>query len=142
MSGYDLPAVNAVLNSTSTVLIVAGYLAVRTRRIRLHQVLMLSAVATSALFLTSYLVYHFVVRSGEATRYEGEFRSLYLALLLSHTVLAAVAAPMVLTTVILALLGRIGSHRRLAKVTLPIWLYVSVTGVVIYFILKDLYPQG
>ncbi|MCX7701867.1 MAG: DUF420 domain-containing protein [Gemmataceae bacterium] len=142
MSGYDLPTVNAVLNATSTVLIIGGYLAVRARRIRLHQGLMLTALATSALFLTSYLVYHFVVRSGEATRYEGEFRSVYLALLLSHTVLAAVAAPMVLATVFLALRGRIDSHRRFAKVTLPIWLYVSVTGVVIYFILKDLYPQG
>lgn len=142
MSGYDLPAANAVLNATSTVLIVAGYLAVRARRIRLHQGLMLTALATSALFLASYLFYHFVVRSGEATRYDGDFRSVYLALLLSHTVLAAVAAPMVLATAFLAISGRIDRHRRLAKITLPIWLYVSVTGVVIYFILKDLYPKG
>ncbi len=74
MSGYDLPTVNAILNATSTVLIAAGYWAVRTRRIRLHQGMMLTALVTSALFLASYLVYHFVVRQGEATRYEGELR--------------------------------------------------------------------
>jgi uncharacterized membrane protein YozB (DUF420 family) len=142
VSGYDLPALNAVLNGATTILILVGYAAVRAKRIRLHQVLMLTALTTSVLFLASYLAYHFVVRAGDATRYEGDFRPLYLLLLFSHTILAAVAAPMVLVSAGLALARRIDRHRRLAKITLPIWLYVSVTGVVIYWMLKDLYPKG
>jgi uncharacterized membrane protein YozB (DUF420 family) len=142
VSGHDLPTVNAMLNGASTFLIVAGYAAVRSGRIRLHKALMLSALTTSALFLACYLFYHFVVRQGEATRYEGELRPLYLVLLFSHTILAAVAAPLVLISAGLGLSGKLTTHKKLAIITLPIWLYVSVTGVVIYLFLKDLYPKG
>jgi putative membrane protein len=144
MSGYDLPTLNAALNGTCTVLLVSGYAAVRAGRVRLHQALMLSALAVAAVFLASYLYYHFVVTGGQPTRYTGEgwLRLAYFAVLLSHTVLAAVVAPLALVTAYLGLRGRIATHRRLARWTLPIWLYVSVTGVAVYLFLKDLYPRG
>src|SRR5262249_28080079 len=118
MSGHDLPLVNAVLNGTSAGLPVAGFLALRAQRGRLHPALMLTGLTTSAVFLASYLTYHFAVRSGQATRYNGEYREVYLAVLGSHTILAAVAAPLVLVTAGLALAGRFRPHRKLARVTL------------------------
>lgn len=142
MSGYDLPSLNAALNGTAALLLMVGFIAVKTGLIRLHKTAMLTALATSAVFLTTYLYYHFAVRSGQATRYVGEWRGAYLAVLLSHTVLAAVAAPLALTSAWLGLSNRLVWHKRIARVTLPIWLYVSITGVVVYFFLKDLYPTG
>jgi putative membrane protein len=141
MSGYDLPVLNAALNGSATVLLIGGFIAVKAGLIRLHKAAMLTALATSAVFLTSYLYYHFAVRGGQATRYTGEWRELYLAVLLSHTVLAAAAAPLALITAWLGLSNRLIWHRRIARVTLPIWLYVSITGVVVYLFLKDLYPS-
>lgn len=140
MTGYDLPTVNAALNGTATVLLVLGYASVKSGRIRLHKASMLAALATSAVFLASYLTYHFAVRGGEETKYTGEHRAIYLCILLSHIALAPVATLLALITAWLALTGRIARHRLLARITLPIWLYVSITGVVVYLFLKDLYP--
>ena len=130
----DLPAVNATLNATAAVLLVCGYLAIRSERRRLHGWLMGAALTTSAAFLVCYLVYHYHHGS---TRYEGTgaLRAVYLAILLSHIVLAAGMVIPVLMVVSRAVRRRWEAHRRLARWTLPIWLYVSVTGVVIYFML-------
>ena len=136
-----MPVVNACLNALATVLLVLGYGAIKAGRVRLHKTAMLTALAVSATFLASYLYYHFVVRGAKATTYTGEWRPAYLLILLTHTVLAATAAPLALTTAILGLRGRLSSHKKIARWTLPIWLYVSVTGVVIYMFLKDLYPN-
>lgn len=140
MSGYDLPVMNAALNGSATVLLIGGFIAVKAGMIRLHKAAMLTALATSGVFLASYLYYHFAVRQGQATRYVGDWRPAYVAVLLSHTILAAVAAPLALITAWLGLSNRLKWHRRIARVTLPIWLYVSITGVVVYLFLKDLYP--
>ncbi len=140
MNGYDLPVMNAALNGSAAVLLIGGYAAIKSGMIRLHKAAMLTALATSAVFLTSYLYYHFAVRHGQATRYVGEWRGAYVAVLVSHTILAALAAPLALTTAWLGLTNRLKWHRRIARVTLPIWLYVSITGVVVYLFLKDLYP--
>jgi protein SCO1/2/putative membrane protein len=140
----DLPAVNATLNAISGALIVLGYLAVRNRKIALHKACMLTAVGVSAMFLTSYLYYHFVVRRGEPTSFTGTgwIRSTYFAILLSHTVLAAMVAPMALITAYLGLRNRIDKHVRIARWTLPIWVYVSVTGVLVYWMLYRHFPPN
>jgi uncharacterized membrane protein YozB (DUF420 family) len=103
---------------------------------------MLTALAVSAAFLTSYLYYHFAVRGGKETQYTGEWRSAYLAILLSHIALAPVATVMALITATLGLRGWYRWHVKLARWTFPIWLYVSVTGVVVYLFLKDFYPKS
>jgi uncharacterized membrane protein YozB (DUF420 family) len=105
---------------------------------------MLTALTVSTAFLASYLYYHIVVRHGVATTFSGpsDVRTVYLGILLSHTVLAAVAAPLALITVYLAVAGKWRGHKRLARVTLPIWLYVSITGVVVYWMLYHLYPPA
>ncbi len=142
---HDLPTVNAVLNGTSAVLLVCGYLAIRRRRVGIHQTLMLSALGVSIAFLTSYLYYHFGVKHGEATPFPrdapGGVRGLYYLILGTHSVLAAVAAPLAVATAYLGLRNRLARHVRIAYWTLPIWLYVSVTGVVVYWMLYRLYPR-
>jgi putative membrane protein len=144
--GEDLPAVNACLNSLSAVLVLVGYFAIRVRAITLHKALMLSAVVVSAIFLASYLYYHFVVKGGQPTRFPSDTAPtaalIYYAILLSHTLLAIAVAPMVLITVYLGLRDRLAGHIRLARWTLPIWLYVSVTGVIVYVMLYQLYPPA
>lgn len=137
MSVSDLPALNAVLNSTSAVLLVAGYGLVRSGRRDAHRRAMLGALATSALFLASYLAYHAQVGSVRFTG-QGPVRTLYFAILISHTILAAAIVPLVLVTVARAARGRFEAHRRVARYTLPLWLYVSVTGVVVYLMLYRL----
>lgn len=134
-----LPTVNAALNFTSACLLVAGYRFIRKRRIAQHRLCMLGALLASTLFLAGYLTYHF---HHGTTRFSGEgpIRAVYFAILITHTVLAAVVAPMALATVYLALRERFERHRRLARWTLPVWLYVSVTGVVIYLFLYVWYP--
>lgn len=135
----NLPAVNATLNGASAVLLVAGFLAVRRRRIILHRTLMLSAIGTSALFLASYLYYH--AHAGTTTfTATGWVRPLYFAILLSHTVLAVVIVPLVMVTLYRALRSDFLRHRRIARVTLPLWLYVSVTGIAVYLMLYQLFP--
>jgi uncharacterized membrane protein YozB (DUF420 family) len=142
LQGEDLPAVNAVLNSICAVLLVSGYAAIRSRRVLLHQACMLAALGVSAVFLASYLYYHVVVKGGQPTRFTGPdgVRLVYLAVLLSHTILAAVVAPLALFTAYQGLRNRLARHVKVARWTLPIWLYVSVTGVVVYWMLYHLYP--
>jgi putative membrane protein len=129
----DLPHLNAILNSTATLLILAGLVAIKSKRERLHIGLMVLALLVSAAFLTSYLIYHGSVGHRETTL-EGGTKTLCLVLLLTHVVLAAVIVPLILWTVACAVRGRREAHRRWARRTVPLWLYVSVTGVVIYFI--------
>ena len=130
----DLPAVNATLNGIATVLLVCGYLAIRAERRRLHGWFMGAALTTSAAFLVCYLIYHYHHGS---TKYEGTgvLRAIYLSILVSHILLAAAMVIPILMVVGRAARRRWEAHRRLARWTLPVWLYVSVTGVVIYFML-------
>jgi uncharacterized membrane protein YozB (DUF420 family) len=134
-----LPLVNAWLNGLSAVLLVAGFVAIKRGRRVAHERWMKAAFALSATFLASYLYYHFVVLDPAQgpTRFQGTgaWRTAYLALLLSHTILAAVNLPLVLRTLWLAHRERWEAHKRLAKITFPIWLYVSVTGVLVYLAL-------
>lgn len=137
----DLPTLNATLNAASAVLLLFAYAAIRRRAIERHRRLMLATASTSAVFLVSYLVYHAQVGSVRFTG-QGGIRKVYFAILISHTILAAVIVPMVLRTLYLGLKRRDESHRRLARWTFPLWLYVSVTGVIIYVMLYHLYPPG
>ncbi len=134
---HALPSVNATLNGISAILLLVGFLFIRSRLILPHAICMLSAFLVSILFLGSYLYYHFAVLDGEPTRYEGPplMRSIYLAILLSHTVLAVVVVPLVLWTLYRAFQTQFTKHARIARWTLPIWLYVSLTGVVVYLFL-------
>jgi putative membrane protein len=129
-----LPTVNAVLNASAAVAMLAGFVAIRQGRVAMHRACMLTAVGLSILFLCSYLVYHAQVGSRPYTG-GGWLRTLYFAILLSHTVLAVLIVPMVATTLYRALRSQFVRHARLARVTLPVWLYVSVTGVVVYWML-------
>jgi len=133
----SLPTLNAVLNSVSATLLVAGYVMIRQRRIRAHRVCMLSAFATSALFLVSYVVYHANVGSVPFTG-QGAIRVVYFSVLISHIVLAALIPPLAIVTLTRALREQFDRHVRLARWTLPLWLYVSVTGVVVYVMLYRL----
>lgn len=137
MTTADLPPLNASLNALSAVLLAAGYVLIRAGRRRAHRNCMLGALASSTLFLTSYLVYHYQVGS---VRFGGKglVRAAYFAILLTHTALAAVMVPLILVTLRRALGERFDAHRRIARLTLPIWAYVSVTGVVIYWMLYRL----
>lgn len=130
----DLPTLNACLNAVSALLLAAAYHAIRRKEIERHRRLMLTAVATSAAFLVSYLVYHAQVGS---VRFQGQgaVRPIYFAILVTHTILAVVIVPMILRTLFLAWKKRFPEHRRLARWTFPLWVYVSVTGVVIYVML-------
>ena len=134
MTFSDLPTVNAVLNGTAASLLVAGFFLIRAGRREAHRRAMTAAFACSVLFLVSYLVYHFEAGSVRF-RGTGSVRTVYLTILLTHTVLAAIVPFLAVTTLVLARKGRFEAHRRLARVTLPVWLYVSVTGVVIYLML-------
>jgi protein SCO1/2/putative membrane protein len=139
-----LPSVNASLNGLAGMLLVIGYVFVRRRRILLHQVCMWAALSASALFLASYLYYHFGVLDGRPTYFAGEgwVRPVYFGVLLSHTALAVIVAPLALVTAYLGVTNRLARHRGIARVTLPLWLYVSVTGVVVYFMLYHLYTPA
>jgi protein SCO1/2/putative membrane protein len=141
-AGRYFPALNASLNGLCGVLLLAGYTAVRRGRLRTHKALMLSALGVSILFLSSYLYYHLAIRHGQPTLFPGQgwVRPVYFAILLSHTALAAVVAPLALITTYLGLRNRLTRHVRLARWTFPLWLYVSVTGVVVYVMLYHLYP--
>ena len=137
MTVRDLPTLNAFLNATSAVLLVTGWTFIRSGNRDAHRRTMIAAFVCSAVFLTSYLVYHAQVGS---VRFPGAggARTLYLGILLTHTVLAAAVAPMAVTTFVFAWKGRFEKHRRLARWTLPIWLYVSVTGVIVYAMLYQM----
>jgi len=133
----DLPALNALLNGTAATLLVVGWFLIRSGRREAHRRVMLAALAVSAAFLASYLVYHFHVGS---VRFQGTgwVRTLYFTILISHTLLAAAVPVLALVTLSRALRRRFERHRTIARWTLPIWLYVSVTGVVVYWMLYRL----
>ncbi|HLW78302.1 MAG TPA: DUF420 domain-containing protein [Terriglobia bacterium] len=133
----DFPAIDATLNAASAVLLVLGYVSIRRKNIAVHRLFMLSAFTSSTLFLACYLWYH--AHHG-VTRFRGAgaVRALYFGLLGSHTVLAGLIVPLVLVTLSRALARRFDRHRRIARWTLPLWLYVSVTGVVVYWMLYHL----
>jgi len=141
MTITDLPAVNATLNATSAVLLVLGWRAVKRREIERHRRLMIAAALVSAAFLVCYLAYHARVGSVHFTA-TGAPRRIYFAILITHTILAAAIVPLVLRTLWLGLKRRDDRHRRLARWTFPLWLYVSVTGVVIYLMLYRIYPSS
>jgi putative membrane protein len=130
----DLATVNAGLNATAAILIGTGFYFIKQKNIEAHKVCMIAAMAVSAVFLTSYLIYHYNVGSVRFTK-QGWIRNVYFPLLITHTALAAVVLPMVLRTVYLAAKRRFGNHVRIARWTFPIWMYVSVTGVIVYLML-------
>ena len=138
MNVSDLPALNASLNGVATVFLAAGYLFIRRRQVTAHRASMLAAVAASALFLISYVIYHANAGSRPFTG-TGPVRAVYFLILITHIVLAAAIVPMVLMTLARALRKRFDRHAAIARRTLPLWLYVSVTGVVIYLMLYRLY---
>ena len=129
-----LPSVNATLNFTAAVLLIWGYVLIRRKQVQTHRKVMLTAFAVSSLFLVFYLLYHSQVGS---VRYQktGALRTIYLSILATHTVLAAAVPPLAIITLNRGLRARFDKHRRIARWTLPIWLYVSVTGVVVYMML-------
>lgn len=134
MTIHDLPAVNATLNAISGILLCVGYLLIRTRRIEQHRRCMIAAFTASALFLVSYVVYHAQVGSVRFTR-QGFVRPLYFSILVTHVTLAAAVLPLAILTLSRGLQARYPKHRAIARWTLPIWLYVSVTGVLVYVLL-------
>jgi putative membrane protein len=138
LSYSSLAPLNAILNSTAALLLVAGFVFIKRKNVAAHRACMISALVVSAAFLTSYLTYHLhvgEVRFGGA----GWIRPVYFAILIPHIILAGVIVPMALVTLYFALRGRFQSHRTIARWTWPIWIYVSVTGVVIYLMLYRLY---
>ena len=134
MTVHDLPAVNATLNGISGILLVIAYALIRARRIEQHRKVMIAAFAASSLFLVCYVVYHTQVGSVRFTR-QGFVRPIYFTILVTHVVLAAVVLPMAIITLSRGLKGRYAHHRRIARWTFPIWLYVSITGVLVYVLL-------
>jgi uncharacterized membrane protein YozB (DUF420 family) len=134
MTVQDLPALNATLNGLATVLLTTGWILIKQKKRDAHRLCMLSAFAVSTAFLTSYLIYHFNVGSVPFQGH-GPIRTLYLTILFTHIVLAAAIVPMILLSLSRALSARFDKHRKIARWTMPLWLYVSVTGVVIYVML-------
>jgi putative membrane protein len=134
ISIHDLPVVNATLNATAAILLVWGYILIRRRSIAAHRRVMLAAFATSSVFLCCYLIYHYNVGSVRFPR-TGVVRTVYLSILATHTALAAAVPPLAIITLSRGLRERFDRHRRIARWTLPVWLYVSVTGVVVYWML-------
>jgi putative membrane protein len=136
------PALNAFLNGTSAVLIGTGYYFIKTGRRTAHKRMMIAAFVTSTLFLISYLYYHLALRAG-VTHFQGEgvWRPIYFSILLSHTFLAVVVVPFILVTLYRALKGNFARHKAIARWTFPIWMYVSVTGVVIFVMLYKIFVK-
>ncbi|MEM0896064.1 MAG: DUF420 domain-containing protein [Verrucomicrobiota bacterium] len=139
MTVSDLPTLNASLNAVATVLLIGGWLSIRAERKKTHIAFMVSALVVSAAFLTSYLVYHYYVGSVKFA-HGGMLKVIYYIILFPHIVLAAVNVPMIILTVIPALRQRFDRHKRIARWTLPVWLYVSVTGVLVYLMLYVWFP--
>jgi len=140
MNVQDLPLLNASLNGTATALIVAGLIAIKSGRTALHRALMFGAILVSAAFLTSYLIYHFNVAAVTKFTHPGWPRTVYYFILLTHIPLAVAVLPLLVLTVGPAVRGRYEVHKRWAKITAPVWLYVSVTGVLVYLMLYVWYP--
>jgi Predicted membrane protein len=138
-----LPAINASLNATTGVLLVIAYVLIRQRRIQPHKRFMLAACTTAVVFLACYVLNH-ILRHGVVTRFAGTgwVRPLYFTILISHTILAITIVPMAILSVRYGLKMRVPQHRRIARWTFPLWMYVSVTGVLVYFFLYQWYPSG
>jgi uncharacterized membrane protein YozB (DUF420 family) len=136
-----LPAINAALNATSGVLLLIAYICIKRRQIALHRRFMLAACSTSVVFLVLYVTNHYL-RHGVVTRFTatGPIRPLYFAILISHTMLAITIVPMAIVSVRNGLKMRVPEHRRIARWTFPLWMYVSVTGVLVYFFLYQWFP--
>jgi len=137
----DLPLLNAILNASSALCLLAGYYFIRQRRVRAHRTCMIAAVACSTLFLSSYILYHALVgtvRFGGG----GPVRAVYFVILATHTVLAASVPPLAIITLARGLKRKFALHRKIARWTLPVWLYVSVTGVLVYLMLYRLFPRA
>ena len=134
-----LPHLNALLNSTSAILLISGYRFIRLGRIKAHRNCQIAAVISSTVFLASYLTYHYF---HGASRFLGQgiARPIYFSILISHTILAVVIVPLVIVTLVRAARGDFERHRHIARWTLPLWLYVSVTGVIVYLMLYQIYP--
>jgi uncharacterized membrane protein YozB (DUF420 family) len=141
MSVADLPAVNASLNSICTILLFAGWWFIKHERKAQHIACMVSALIVSAAFLTCYLVYHYHVGSVKFTA-QGIVRPIYYFILITHVFLAAVILPLIVLTIVPALRARFDRHRKWARITLPIWLYVSITGVIVYLMLYIWFPSA
>ncbi len=137
MDYSKLPAINAALNASSGLLITLGWLFIRQRALTAHVMCMISACCTSVLFLISYIVYH-LHHGATPFPHHGLIRPVYFTILISHTILAVVILPLVITSVVLGLKGSFVKHVKVSRVTFPLWLYVSVTGVVIYWMLYQL----
>lgn len=137
---HIFPALNASLNASAALLMTVGYVGIRTKRVALHRACMIAAVAVSTVFLICYVTYH--IRKGEPTRFGGigAIRTVYFTMLISHIVLAVAIVPLVLRTVYLGIKGRREQHRRWARWTFPLWYYVSVTGVLVYYFLYHGWP--
>jgi uncharacterized membrane protein YozB (DUF420 family) len=141
MTFSDLPAVNASLNGLSAILLSLGYYFIRRKNQAAHQKCMLAAVVTSVLFLACYLTYH--AKAGRTIFKDPHwFRPIYITLLLTHTVLAVTVIPLVIITLSRALKQRFELHKKIARWTWPIWMYVSVTGVIVYLLLYKIFPQS
>ena len=140
MAVTDLPLVNAVLNGTAFLLLCGGFAAIRNGKPDTHKKFMVAALAISAIFLISYLVYHF--QHGSTRFPDGPAKPLYLTILISHTALAIANVPLVIFTVRHAIRGELALHRKWAKITLPVWMYVSLTGVIIYMMLYQWFAPG
>ncbi|HZS54540.1 MAG TPA: DUF420 domain-containing protein [Bryobacteraceae bacterium] len=139
-SVHDLPLVNAVLNSIATVLLITGYILIRSYKVRAHQQVMLAAFIVSCIFLVSYLAHHYFAGLVTFDK-RGWVRNVYLWILGTHTVLATITPVLAIITLRLGLLRRFEKHKAIARWTLPIWLYVSITGVVVYVLLYQVEPR-
>jgi putative membrane protein len=137
---FSHAALNASLNGTSAILLAGGYVAIRSGKIAVHKAFMISAFAVSSVFLVSYLLYHYRV-GHVAFQGQGWIRPVYFVLLTTHTILAVVIVPMILVTLRRAWLGKFDRHRVIARWTLPLWFYVSVTGVIVYLMVYQIYAR-
>ncbi len=136
---FSQPALNACLNGMSALLLAGGYAAIRAGKMQVHKRFMVSAFCVSAIFLASYVIYHIRVKQVVLFQGQGWIRPVYFALLLSHTILAIVIVPMILITLRRAWLEKFDKHRVIARWTLPLWFYVCVTGVIVYFMVYQIY---
>jgi putative membrane protein len=139
MKVQDLPTLNAILNSIAATLLLFGYIAIKQKKEQLHKQLMVGALVVSAAFLTSYLIYHYHVPSKKFPEL-GWIKTVYLVILIPHIILAAVMVPMILKTFWHAFRDEREAHRKIARITFPIWMYVSITGVIVYLMLYRWYP--
>lgn len=141
MTVHDLPACNATFNGLAGVFLAIGFYFVKRGKVIAHRNCMIAAVCSSALFLTGYLIYHVTVKGVTHFRDPAWFRPIYLLILFTHLTLAIVILPMIIITLSRALRQRFDKHKRIARWTWPLWMYVSVTGVVIYLLLYQIFPQ-